>query len=71
MSKQKAPVCRIIQRPHGTARQWLQGDAYVTYMQRPGTDYTDVMVGDRRECLRAAIQVAADRADYEARQNQQ
>ena len=60
MSKRPAPVCRIIQRP--VPGSPLGPDTYLTLMQRPGDSYTDLMLGDRREGLRAAIIVAERRS---------
>ncbi|MDJ0364861.1 hypothetical protein QMK33_06825 [Hymenobacter sp. H14-R3] len=67
MSKRLAPICRIVQRP--VPGSPLGPGTYLTFMQRPGCDYTDLMLGDRTECLRAAIEVAANRAEYDARKS--
>ena len=64
VSKRRAPVCRIIQRPQPASP--LGPGTYLTLMQRPGDAYTDLMLGDRAECLRAAIEIAANRAEYDA-----
>ena len=58
MSKRPAPICRIIQRP--VPGSPLGPGTYLTLMQRPGDTYTDLMLGDRREGLRAAL-LAAER----------
>lgn len=66
MSKRLAPICRILQRPVPDSP--LGPSTYRTLMQRPGCPYTDLMLGDRLESLRAAIEVAANRTEYDARQ---
>ena len=60
MCKRPAPICRIIQRPVPSSP--LEPRTYITLMQRPGDPYTDLMLGDRREGLRAAIIVAERRS---------
>ncbi|WP_375416775.1 hypothetical protein [uncultured Hymenobacter sp.] len=60
MSKRPAPVCRIIQRP--VPGSPLGPGTYLTLMQRPGDPYAELLLGDRREGLRAAIGAAERRS---------
>jgi hypothetical protein len=67
MSKRLAPICRIVQRP--VPGSPLCPGTYLTFMQRPGCDYTDLILGERPESLRAAIEVATNRTEYDARKS--